>query len=309
MKCRVEQLPEFVSGCMSNDPETQFKCIQRIRELLSVEHEPSISQVASSGIRASSNVLIADQNHGYMTQYLLHLGLLNTLRPLITSENVTIQCEALRTISVVTSGSKEQIEAVIAYNLFQPLINILKTEKYEISIHALRAVNNATSGGSEQQIAFLVNQGVIPPLCQFLKNVKNKKILMMTLEAIENILKVGKAKADRNQSGRNQFAEYVVESGGVDYLEQLTLADFIQWMGSASRKQQILEMMDFDWVLSMEQSMKVMLSGYGRFQGKMEDGIPDDLLRMIMRSVTGSTLDEYLNQESAASKPQFAENH
>ena len=80
-------------------------------------------------------------------------------------------------------------------------------------------------------------------------------------------------------------------------------------MGSAPKKQQLLEMMDVDWVLSMEQSMKVMLSGYGRFQCQVENDIPDDLLSMIMRSVPGSTLDEYLNQESVASKHEFAENH
>merc|ERR1711994_340853 len=102
----------------------------------------------------------------------------------------------------------EQIEAVIGNNLFQPLINILKTEKYEISKEALWAISNATSGGSEKQIAFLVNQGVIPPLCGFLKNVQNKKILMVALEGLDNILKVGKVKGDHDQSGRNRFAEY-----------------------------------------------------------------------------------------------------
>merc|ERR1711879_835463 len=102
-----------------------------------------------------------------------------------------------------------------------------KTEKYEISKEALWAISNATSGGSETQIAFLVNQGVIPPLCTFLKHVQQKKILMVALEGIENILKVGKAKAVHDGSGRNQFAEYVEESGGVDYLEQLQSNDSI----------------------------------------------------------------------------------
>ena len=65
----------------------------------------------------------------------------------------------------------------------------------------LWAISNATSGGTEQQIAFLVNQGVIPPLCSFLKQLQQRKITMVTLEGLENILKVGKAQADRNGTG------------------------------------------------------------------------------------------------------------
>lgn len=99
----------------------------------------------------------------------------------------------------------------------------MKNEKYEISKEALWAISNATSGGSPPQLAFLVNQGVIPPLCSFLKNVNNKKILMVALEGIENILRAGQKASDggANGGGRNNFAEYVEECGGVDYLEQL----------------------------------------------------------------------------------------
>merc|ERR1711951_122186 len=50
---------------------------------------------------------------------------------------------------------------------------------------------------------------------------------MGALEGLENILKVGRARQEHCQSDRNQFAEYVEESGGVDYLEQLQSNDSI----------------------------------------------------------------------------------
>merc|ERR1711997_1241454 len=50
---------------------------------------------------------------------------------------------------------------------------------------------------------------------------------MVALEGLENILKVGRARQEHCQSDRNQFAEYVEESGGVDYLEQLQSNDSI----------------------------------------------------------------------------------
>ena len=194
--------------------------LDRLINLLN--HESA--HVRHPALRTIGNIVTGSDEQ---TQYVVNLGVLKRLHRLMTSDKPPIKREACWTVSNVTAGSKEQIEAVISNNLFQPLINILKTEKYEISKEALWAISNATSGGSEQQIAFLVNQGVIPPLCQFLKNVNNKKILMVALEGIENILKVGKAKAAHDQTGRNQFAEYVEESGGVDYLEQLQSNDSI----------------------------------------------------------------------------------
>jgi len=183
------------------------------------------AHVRHPALRTIGNIVTGSDEQ---TQYVINLGVLKRLHRLMTSDKAPIKREACWTVSNVTAGSKEQIEAVIGNNLFQPLINILKTEKYEISKEALWAISNATSGGSEKQIAFLVNQGVIPPLCGFLKNVQQKKILMVALEGIENILKVGKAIAERDGSGgRNQFAEYVEESGGVDYLEQLQSNDSI----------------------------------------------------------------------------------
>merc|ERR1711997_603190 len=161
------------------------------------------------------------------TQYVINLGVLKRLHRLMTSDKAPIKREACWTVSNITAGSPEQIEAVISNNLFQPLINILKAEKFEIAKEALWAISNATSGGSEQQIAFLVNQGVIPPLCGFLKNLNQKKILMVSLEGLENILKVGKTRSVHDKTGLNVFAQYVEESGGVDYLEILQSNDSV----------------------------------------------------------------------------------
>merc|ERR1712154_29194 len=58
-------------------------------------------------------------------------------------------------------------------------------EKYEMGKEALWAISNATSGGSDAQITYLVNQGVIPPLCKFLNFEvigMRKKILLVALE-------------------------------------------------------------------------------------------------------------------------------
>ena len=100
------------------------------------------------------------------------------------NDRAPIAREACWTISNITAGSKDQIEAVVTANLLPPLINILKNHKFEVAKEALWAISNATSGGSDAQIKYLVNQGVIPGLCKFLnyKQVPNKKCLLVALE-------------------------------------------------------------------------------------------------------------------------------
>jgi len=179
--------------------------------------EHSSPHVRHPALRTIGNIVTGSDD---LTQKVLNLGVLKKLQRLLLDQ-APIKREACWTISNITAGSKEQIEAVISANLFPPLIQVLKTERYEISKEALWAISNATSGGSDVQVSFLVHQGVIPPLCNFLKlntNNSRARILMVALEGIDNILAVGQRRAT---NGVNMFATYVEECNGIDYLEQL----------------------------------------------------------------------------------------
>lgn len=83
-----------------------------------------------------------------------------------------------------------------------------------------RAISNATSGGTDAQIRYLANQGVIPPLCE-LFTCPDAKIIMVAMEGIENILRVGKQDAAADPQNINQYADAVDHCKGIDFLEQL----------------------------------------------------------------------------------------
>jgi hypothetical protein len=153
------------------------------------------------------------------TQVILNCTALPCLLALLSNPKKGIRKEACWAISNITAGNPEQIKEVIDANIIPPLVYILKTDEFDIQKEAAWAISNATSGGKDEQIRFLVNQAVIPPMCDlFMCN--DPKITMVVMEGIENILRVGKADAPRF-GGVNKYAEYVEECGGLDHLEEL----------------------------------------------------------------------------------------
>mmetsp|Transcript_26257 Transcript_26257/g.42528 ORF Transcript_26257/g.42528 Transcript_26257/m.42528 type:complete len:140 (+) Transcript_26257:341-760(+) len=65
----------------------------------------------------------------------------------------------------------------------------------------------------------LVGYGCIRPFCSLLTEA-DKKIIIVALEGLENILKVGEVEREQN-GGVNQFARNIEEAGGAQTIEQL----------------------------------------------------------------------------------------
>jgi importin subunit alpha-1 len=69
-------------------------------------------------------------------------------------------------------------------------------------------------------IRYLASQGVIPRFCA-LFNCPDSKIVMVAMEGIENILRVGKADALMAQDEPNPYPDIVEQCSGLDLLEAL----------------------------------------------------------------------------------------
>ncbi|KAI3834411.1 hypothetical protein MKX03_032522 [Papaver bracteatum] len=112
--------------------------------------------------------------------------LLNLLR---NNHEEKIKKEACWTISNITAGNKDQIQAVIAAEIIGPLVHLLQTAEFIIQKEAAWAISNATDGGTDEQIKYLVGQGCIRPLCDLLV-CHDPRIVTVCLEGLENILKL-----------------------------------------------------------------------------------------------------------------------
>jgi hypothetical protein len=150
---------------------------------------------------------------------IINCGALPCLLQLLSAPKESIRKEACWTISNITAGNRQQIQAVIDANIFPVLIDIQSKAEFKTRKEAAWAITNASSGGTAEQIKFLVQQGCIPPLCDLL-TVMDSKIVQVALNGLENILRLGEQEV-KTTGAANPYAVIIEEVFGLDKIEFL----------------------------------------------------------------------------------------
>jgi len=171
--------------------------------------------VQTPALRTVGNVVTGDDSQ---TQIIINVSVLPCLLSLLSSPKKGIRKEACWTISNITAGNRAQIQAVIDAQIIPRLIGLLKMGDFDIKKEAAWALSNATSGGSPEQIRYMVDQNIIEPLCDLLAT-SDPRIILVALEGLENILKVGEK--DAKETGVNQFTARIEACHGLDKIELL----------------------------------------------------------------------------------------
>ncbi|KAK1316862.1 Importin subunit alpha-1 [Acorus calamus] len=171
-------------------------------------------------LRTVGNIVTGDD---VQTQFMIDNGVLPRLYELLTKNyKKSIKKEACWTVSNITAGNRDQIQAVMDANIIHPLVGLLQYAEFDVKKEAAWAISNATSGGSSGQIQFLVIEGCIKPLCDLL-TCSDPRIVTVCLEGLENILKAGEPleKESGDNGEVNLYAHLVDECEGLDKIEGL----------------------------------------------------------------------------------------
>jgi len=174
------------------------------------------NSVQVPALRTIGNIVTGDDKQ---TAIVLAANPLPALLGTLSCQRKSLRKETCWTISNVTAGTPQQIQQVIDANLIPSLVSILKEDAFDVQKEAAWAIANITSGGTKEHIRFVVSQATIPAMCGILK-CSDAKMIMVVLDALENILKVGLADANEG-NGENAYADIVEECGGLDTLEEL----------------------------------------------------------------------------------------
>merc|ERR1719482_1803631 len=156
-------------------------------------------------------------------QAVIEAGVCRRLVELLMHPSPSVQTPALRTVGNIVTGDDLQTQIIINFSALPCLHALLGNPKKGIRKEACWTISNITAGGTPMQIKFLVQQACIPPLCELL-SVADVKIIIVALEALENILKVGDAES-KQMGGHNLMANHIADSEGLKKIEDLQQHD------------------------------------------------------------------------------------
>ncbi|CAM0907531.1 unnamed protein product [Alopecurus aequalis] len=154
-------------------------------------------------------------------QVIIENGILPCLAQLLARNYAkVIKKQACLIVSNIAAGSKDQIQAVIDADVMNHVVVLLKTSETDIQKEAAWAISNAASGGSSDQIQYLVSRGCLEPLCNVLRY-QDVDLVYTCLEGLQNILEEGEIGKQGKESVTNPYAQFILENGGLDGLEDL----------------------------------------------------------------------------------------
>ncbi|CAO2184667.1 unnamed protein product [Urochloa humidicola] len=125
----------------------------------------------------------------------------------------------LRVIGNIGALSSVQTQAMIDGNMIGPLVRLMQTAEFNVRKEAARAISNAASSGTCDQIKYLVSEGCIKAFCHLL-GCDGSSILMVCLEGLGNILKIGEAEKSSGASSDNMYA-LMIEDADLQKIEDL----------------------------------------------------------------------------------------
>lgn len=187
--------------------------IPRIVHLLSV---PS-TNVKLPSIRIIGNVAAGTDEQ---TQVIINSGALPAMADLLRHPKRALRKETCWTISNIAAGQAYQIEALVNANVCIPILECLSAPELDVKKEAVWTIANITFCGSVAQVKYLVNIGVIPPLCEALRTY-DAKIVTVALEALQCFLQVGEDEKMAGNTDDNIVAKQVMDCGGIDSIEHL----------------------------------------------------------------------------------------
>lgn len=183
--------------------------------LVNLLGHPEVNVVTPT-LRAVGNIVTGTDDQ---TQLVIQCNALFYFKNLLTHSKASIVKEATWAISNVTAGPKEQIQAVINAGLVPLIINVLKggvRADFKSQKEAVWAVTNFTSGSTSDQINFLVDCGVIEPMCKLL-DAKDTKTVLVLLDGFNHIL----SSACKINSLMEKVSKQMEEYEGLDQIEKL----------------------------------------------------------------------------------------
>lgn len=181
-----------------------------LTNILSSDH----IQAVVPSLRTLGNIVSGDDKQ---TQCVIDANVLTALVPLLSHAKKNIRKETCWLLSNIAAGTFDQLNQLVNTPQLLPRVleQLSSSSEWDVRKEACWVVSNLASVGQSSHIhEKLVEYGVISPLCELLSTA-DVKVLLVAMEALEAILKMGGIK------NILRFTQLIDEAGGIDLLEHL----------------------------------------------------------------------------------------
>ena len=192
---------------------------ERIQPIIDLGVLPTLVKMMASGIntmivpalRAIGNMV---SGNDIQTQAVLDAQTLQALVPLLSHNKKNIRKETCWVLSNIAAGTPSQLNSLfLVPELLSLVVRQLSVGEWDVRREACWVISNIATSGTQIHLKHLVEIGVLKPLIELL-GVGEVKIILITLDAIEAILKTGNEEGDH-------MIQLMDEVGGIDALEKL----------------------------------------------------------------------------------------
>mmetsp|Transcript_25170 Transcript_25170/g.37406 ORF Transcript_25170/g.37406 Transcript_25170/m.37406 type:complete len:554 (-) Transcript_25170:1341-3002(-) len=169
------------------------------------------SRMLTPALRTVGNIVTGNDKQ---TQAMLNADLLHKMQFLLNHERRLIKKEACWVLSNIAAGTEKQIGSVLGkYGCMAHVAEMAEHATWEVRKEAIWVVSNVATGGNKFHVQSVVECGAIDSLCSVM-DINDTKMLMVALDALESILRVG-------QELGKDYCSFVDECDGLEKLELL----------------------------------------------------------------------------------------
>lgn len=169
------------------------------------------SNIITPALRTVGNIVSGSDTQ---TQAIIDAGVMTHMLRLLSHPKRTVRKEACWVVSNIAAGTERQIGTVIkTKGCMQRLTQMAISSEWEVRKEAIWVVSNIATGGTDKHIMSVIEAGAIEAVCSVL-DVNDTKMLLVALDAVDNILKLG-------MKLNKDYSSFVDEADGLTKIEAL----------------------------------------------------------------------------------------
>lgn len=146
------------------------------------------SGIVTPALRTVGNIVSGSDEQ---TQAVIDAGLMLKMQGLLNSSKRMICKETCWVLSNIAAGTHAQIGLVLkTKGCLGRVVEMAISSEWEVRKEAIWVISNIATGGTDKQVMSAVEAGAIDAVCSVL-NVNDTRMLLVALDAIDSILKLG----------------------------------------------------------------------------------------------------------------------